>query len=239
MSLHDITPDTLEATGRLLGILDGHGVGRVQLLVIPGRAWAPQHVTVLREWQNAGHELVGHGWHHRATATRGLGHRLHRLLISRDVAEHLALDADRIAELISRCHAWFGENGLAAPQLYVPPAWAMGSISRDRLKSLPFLRYEILSGIVDAASGRVRHLPLVGFEADTIWREPFLRLSNSLNKGLAGYWRVSLRVAIHPLDLALRLADDLVALMASPWCRPSLPPTDAPTANRQTQSGSA
>ena len=184
------------------------------MLVVPGRDWTARQIAVLGRWQRDGHELVGHGWHHRAAATRGWRHRLHSLLISRGVAEHLAHDANGIEALIVECHAWFVDNGLGAPDLYVPPAWAMGSISKQRLQDLPFLHYEVLLGIIDAASGRFNLLPLVGFEADTIWRALLLRLSNAVNVSVARHFGFPLRIAIHPHDLSLHMAEDLVALIA-------------------------
>lgn len=214
LSLHDVTPETLEETGALLTLLDRFGLGPVRLLVVPGRDWTARQIAVLGRWQRDGHELVGHGWHHRAAATRGWRHRLHSVLISRGVAEHLALDADGIEALIVECHAWFVDNGLGAPHLYVPPAWAMGPISKRRLQDLPFLHYEVLSGIIDAASGRFNLLPLVGFEADTIWRALLLRLSNAVNVSVARRFGFPLRIAIHPHDLSLHMAEDLVALIA-------------------------
>ena len=215
VSLHDVTPATLPQIGELVALLADQGVAPVKLLVVPGLDWMPRQIALLQKWQDAGLELVGHGWHHRALATTGWRHRLHSHQFSRGVAEHLALNADSIAALIDRCHSWFGENGLSPPTLYVPPAWAMGAIPRSRLGRLSFQRYEILSGILNAATGRIDRLPLVGFEADSSWRCRFLRLWNAANSGVAQRYRVPVRIAIHPFDLSLPLAGDLCSLLHS------------------------
>jgi hypothetical protein len=51
-------------------------------------------------------------------------------------------------------------------------------------------------------------IPLTGYEADSAFRTPVIRLWNHLNRRRAGH-RGWLRIGIHPHDLDLRLADDL------------------------------
>ncbi|MBB4284746.1 polysaccharide deacetylase family protein [Roseospira goensis] len=221
VSIHDVMPATLPQVATLLDLLDRAGAGPVDLLVVPGLDWPASDLATLRDWSRAGHRLAGHGWRHRADRIRGPWHRLHSLLISRDVAEHLALDGDGIADLIARCHAWFAAHDLPAPRLYVPPAWALGAIPRDRLATLPFARYEVFTGLIDAATGRWRPVPMVGFEADTVARVWPVRLWNALNRGHARAWRTPLRIAIHPHDLSYRLGDDLRRTIATLPVRPA------------------
>ncbi|MGE5154785.1 MAG: polysaccharide deacetylase family protein, partial [Bdellovibrio bacteriovorus] len=182
VSVHDVMPETLE---RVQGILERCATlnpGPVTLLVVPGRDWDRTDIDRLRAWQDQGHRLAGHGWAHRVEDFGGLAHRLHGLLISRRVAEHLALDGPGISDLIRRCHGWFLRQGLMPPDLYVPPAWALGALRLSDLASLPFSRYEVLRGVLDGASGRLRPIPLLGYEADTPTRAPVLRLWNRLNR---------------------------------------------------------
>lgn len=209
VSIHDVMPETLDAVDDILQRIAGAGTPRsVTLLVVPGRDWSKDDIAVLRRWADAGHELAGHGWVHEVERIRGVRHRLHSLFISRNVAEHLALDEQGIRTLIEDCHAWFGRAGLPAPTTYVPPAWAMGRVDRDVLRELPFRYYETLSGIYDAATDTMTRIPLVGFEADTRLRAGLLRIFNAANRWLANR-RGRLRLAIHPQDFRLRLADDL------------------------------
>ncbi len=208
VSIHDVMPETLNRAQHILELCAVCNPGPVTLLVVPGRDWDRAGVERLRAWEAAGHQLAGHGWSHRVERFGGLYHRLHGALISRRVAEHLALDGKAIGRLIERCHAWFPAQGLAAPDLYVPPAWALGSIERAELAGLPFARYEVLSGVRDAATGRLIPIPMVGFEADTPVRVPAIRWWNRISRRRAAAigW---LRIAIHPRDLGLRLAADL------------------------------
>lgn len=208
VSIHDVMPATLPRVETLLARLADHGIDRVTLLVVPGLDWNASQLARLHDWQARGHELAGHGWRHEARTIRGWRHRLHSCLISRHAAEHLALDEAGIAALIRRCHGWFAGHGLASPRLYVPPAWAMGAVRRERLVTLPFRYYETLGGILDTRAGVFHRLPLLGFEADTPARVRGLRLWNRLNRGWSR-WHGPLRCAIHPRDPELLLGRNL------------------------------
>lgn len=208
VSVHDVMPETLRQVERILTLLESEGVSAVTLLVVPGRDWSPGDIEVLKGFQARGYELAGHGWLHRVERYGGLKHRLHASFISRNVAEHLALDANGIVALMHRAHGWFGEQGLKPPTLYVPPAWAMGQVARNALATLPYLQYEIFSGILSGQTGRLHPIPMLGYEADSAWRAPVIRLWNHVNRrrSHSNGW---LRIGIHPHDLDLRLADDL------------------------------
>lgn len=212
ISVHDVMPETLDATEAIVERLTSARLDTVTLLVVPGRDWSSSALDRLRVLLNNGAIAAGHGWTHRAASIRGPYHRLHSALISRNAAEHLALDAEGLRELIRRCHAWFVDQELGAPLLYVPPAWAMGALSFDDLDRLPFARYEVLGGVYDVASGRFSRSPMVGFEADTALRAVGCRIWNRLNLLAAGRDR-PVRLAIHPGDFGLRLAADLERLI--------------------------
>lgn len=208
VSVHDVMPETLERVQHVLDLCARVNPGPITLLVVPGRHWDSAQIDRLRGWQAAGHRLAGHGWLHWVEGFGGLYHRLHGAVISRRVAEHLALDRTAIVRLIRRCHGWFESQGLAPPDLYVPPAWAMGAIPPADLAALPFPRYEVLTGVRDAANGQLLPLPMLGYEADTPARALAIRLWNRVNRRRAAT-RGWLRIAIHPDDLDLRLAADL------------------------------
>ncbi|WP_376694104.1 DUF2334 domain-containing protein [Wenzhouxiangella sp. EGI_FJ10409] len=211
ISIHDVMPETLERVAEQLALIEHHCPGPVTLLVVPGRDWSSSAIERLRDWAAAGHALAGHGWTHRARHIRGIRHRLHSLFVSRDCAEHLALERDGIVELMTRNRRWFIEHGLPAPELYVPPAWALGRVRANDLKPTGFTRVETMSGYLDIASGAVRRSALVGFEAASAWQVPVLKASNAFNRLLAR--RLPLRVALHPQDHRLPLAGDLEATL--------------------------
>ena len=215
ISLHDVMPATRRPVEIWLERLEVLGLTPVTLLVVPGTQWDEAAIDWLRSLQRAGHELVGHGWRHRADAVRGWRHRLHSVLISAQVAEHLALDRAGIQTLLVRCYTWFVEHGLGQPAGYVPPAWAIGDVSRTTLRAAPFRYYETLGGIYDAQHDRWTSLPLAGFEARSWWQAAALNCTNSVAAWRAK-WRQPLRIAIHPRDAELRLGQELDRYLQRP-----------------------
>jgi len=209
VSIHDVMPDTLEHCQRLLAMLEAANVDTVTLLVVPGKQWSDGHLRVLRNWQDQGIHLAGHGWHHRAAPPRSLYHRLHSLLLSRLAAEHLSLDRKQIQQLIRDCHDWFARHGLTPPELYVPPAWALGDLPKSALLDLPFSCVELLDGVLDSDRGHYQRLPLSGYEADTALRAVSLGIWNRYNAWSARSRGKPLRIGIHPFDAELRLQQQM------------------------------
>ena len=209
-------PETMHDVSELLEICRQHHVERITLLVVPGREWTDDQLEMLRRWSNEGCQLAGHGWVHRCESIRGLTHRLHSWLISRNVAEHLCLTSDQSVDLIQRCAGWFDQVGLPHCGLYVPPAWALQRLSISQLKQLPFAIVETLSGVVWTQSGLRRSLPLVGFEADTRFRQTFVGGFNRCNRLVSQQRGRPLRISIHPRDHRLRLADQLHCFLSMP-----------------------
>ena len=216
-SIHDVMPETLSSVAELLDAFRRQCLPLPALLVVPGRAWRDEDLAWLRAWAADGAELVAHGWHHE-TQPRRLYHRLHAAVLSRNVAEHLALDAEGVCELMRRAHRWFETHGLAAPQTYIPPAWAL-ALPPERLTALPFRCVETLGGVflVSNASVTRQRLPLLGFEADTRLRAAVLRAWNRWQLRVARSTGHPLRIALHPRDHHLLLHEELMATLARRW----------------------
>ena len=234
VSIHDVMPHTQARVECLLDWLKARGVPPVALLVVPGRPWEPAQLDRLRELAAEGYELAAHGWQHE-TLPRRFYHRLHAAFISRNVAEHLDLGSAGIFALMLRSRDWFGEHGLPLPDLYVPPAWALGPLSQTHLAQLPYRLVETTRGLIhlkgkaapavspsngslpqsggqSATAKRLpvfQKLPLTGYEADTPFRECFLRRWNAAQLRTAERRHLPLRISIHPDDLELRLPDQL------------------------------
>ncbi|MDZ7753168.1 MAG: polysaccharide deacetylase family protein [Gammaproteobacteria bacterium] len=211
VSVHDVMPETLGRVEAVLALAEGLGVPPPTLLVVPGRRWEDDPLRRLGRLAAAGYPLAAHGWSHRVECFGGFYHRLHGAVVSRDVAEHLALDGAGVCALMCRSYGWFAAHGLPSPTLYVPPAWALGPLAAAQRQRLPFAHIEVARGVVEVASGRLRPLPLAGFEADTPLRAAFLRSWNRAQVALAH--RRPLRIGIHPRDLELPLSDQLRALL--------------------------
>ncbi len=215
VSIHDVMPENIAGVRSIFDHLVAARLTPVTLLVVPGRNWSPEAMAELHAMVNAGAELAGHGWTHEVERINGPKHALHSLLISRRAGEHLSLSRFGILRLMMKNRAWFTAQGLPAPTLYVPPAWAMGPVPRACLKRLPFDLYETTGGVYDARADRYRHLPMAGFETDTAFRAAVVRPFNALNRTWARRSGKPLRLGIHPDDFELRLADDLEAVIAA------------------------
>ncbi len=213
VSIHDVMPSTMDHVSRILMVLEEQGISHVALLVVPGLPWKDSDLAQLRQWQDAGHQLAGHGWVHQCESVRGFYHHLHSAILSRNVAEHLCLSPAGRVDLIQRCYAWFEQQGLMPPTLYVPPAWALGRLPRNCRANLPFRYCETLGGLWDWSEPRYQPMPVVGFEADTKFRQGALRLLNFTNRCTSRWLGRPLRISIHPYDLELLLEQDIRPLL--------------------------
>lgn len=209
VTVHDVMPETREDVDVLLGWLVDIPPQCVTLLVVPGRHWEAGSLAWLRGLELRGYVMAGHGWSHLCPPPRDFYHRIHSLLLSRDAGEHLSLERDELRELLTANHAWFGAVGLQPPSLYVPPAWAMGSLDTGDLREAPFRYYETLSGVYDSHRDSFLRLPLAGFEADTPARASFLAIFNRVNLALSRLGGRPLRIGIHPADHRHHLAGQL------------------------------
>lgn len=208
VTIHDVMPQTLEGVCALARLIPSDQRPKVALLVVPGLPWSISQIERIRQLNDSGFPLAGHGWQHHTTNIRSFYHRLHSLLASRKVAEHLSCSKEELSKMLQRNYEWFEQHQFPAPDFYVPPAWAMGKLSRQDLKALPFRYYEDSQGIFDSYNNHYRRLPLTGFEADTLLREYFLRLWNPLNVWVSSASR-PVRISLHPYDLDYRLGTQL------------------------------
>lgn len=213
VSIHDVMPETLEHVSRILDVLTGHNIERVTLLVVPGKSWTSREIDLIRRWEGEGYQLAGHGWTHRCTRIRSLKHKLHSWILSRDVAEHLELNRSECFKLVERCAEWFDAQQLPVPQLYVPPAWAIGDLRIEDMQQLAFRLIESQSGLIRTQSPQKTLLPLVGYEADNGTRRRALRAFNWVNRKVAELTRRPLRISLHPYDLDLGLRSDIDRLL--------------------------
>lgn len=208
VSIHDVMPHHLDRVQELLARMSHLEPRHITLLVVPGLDWTDARLDRLKTFADSGYRLAGHGWFHEARIIRTPYHYLHSLFISRRAAEHLSLDSNEIKALITHCYQWFADRKLPMPDLYVPPAWAMGNISKAELCTTPFRYFETTAGLLDSATGRQTRLPLTGFEADTRFRALFLTCWNGINHRLGSPQR-PVRLSIHPDDLYLLLGKSL------------------------------
>lgn len=205
VSIHDVSPrwrDEVETALRWC-----HEVGaRPALLVVPEMHGASRidedadFVRRLRALAGDGHELMLHGWYHRAGEGSGIAHAFAQRVVSAGEAEFAAYDERVGAEVLDRGIALFESLELPIAG-FVPPAWAR----REWL--IPALRARGVDYVEDQlfAYAPVRRLrrfaPALNYASRTRSRRwssvAYARLGR-------GYDRLGtpLRVAIHPADLS-------------------------------------
>lgn len=159
-----------------------------------------------------GHELALHGYTHRTPRLRSPLHRLHQTVLSRLAAENLGITREEILDRMTRGLSWFAEHDFEIPRLYIPPAWALGSVSRHDVASTGIMLVERLLGFTHVPSGGTSHWPLYGYEADTFPRMIGLHLWNGAT-GAAAAAVGRVRVVVHPADTRLRLCGAVEAML--------------------------
>ena len=95
VSIHDVMPHTLEGVHALAALIPVNQRPKTLLLIVPGLEWSAEQINTLKHLRDDGFSFAGHGWQHRTPHIRGIYHRLHSLLISRNAAEHLSYSRDK------------------------------------------------------------------------------------------------------------------------------------------------
>lgn len=209
LSIHDVMPTTLTQVERIIDQVPADFRHNIMLLIVPGLSWEVDDIAKLKKWSKMGMALAGHGWLHKTGRIDSIWHKIHSALVSRDVAEHLSLTASEELQLMQRNRAWFAQHDLPVCDWYVPPAWAFGRLAINQRVRSGYRYFESTFFVYDGQESVHHFLPMVGYEADTLFRKYVVRIWNFANR-LLGRWR-PIRMGIHPHDLELRLAKDLVA----------------------------
>ncbi len=211
ISIHDVMPETIERVEIIIKKLEKFRIPPFSLLIIPGKKWTVKSLGKLRKLSESGYSLVPHGWNHKCVP-RKIFHKLHSAFISKDVAEHLDLKEEAILELMVRSRNWFINQKLVPSHLYVPPAWALGQISKKNIIKAPFKQIEVTQGLIHIkknTSIKFQKLPLSGYEATNAFRVNFLYMWNKFQEDQAKKSKLPLRISIHPSDLDLPLAKQM------------------------------
>lgn len=211
VSVHDVSPLTLEASRRAvdLAVSSGVPVSALTILVIPrheDRAPLDEHPGAcawLTGLAGAGAELVMHGYTHRmdgrSLSPRGLfwAHGF-----ARGQAELFACDAGETMARLERGRAILERAGLAGVgRSFVPPAWLLSREAREVVRAAGFDFHEALAGIVKGHDLHARRLvgwgSLTAIEARvTTWWAALQRRRSPADT----------RLAIPPVDTERRMS---------------------------------
>jgi predicted deacetylase len=206
VSIHDVSPLTLEASRRAVALMQSEGVPlrALTLLVIPrheDRAPLDLHGPTrdwLRRLADAGAGLAMHGLTHRM---EGRARDPWRWALAKGFArgqgEFLLSDRSHFARSLDASRAIFRRAGLEEALLgFVPPAWLLSRAALIEVRRSGFAYYERLSGIVRRDVVRARRL--IGFGSLTAIEA---RTTIAYCRWQSLRAPKDTRLAIHPADM--------------------------------------
>jgi uncharacterized protein len=202
VSIHDVAPQTWPQVRRIVDELAAQGVDRTSLLVVPyyhGQTKLERGSDLadwLRRTEEAGHEMVLHGWEHlgvgRPTTYRDA---VKERWSTQGEGEFLSLDYPEARNRIERGLELFGQLGLHAYG-FVAPSWLA---SKDTLLAASDLRLEYTnsySTVSDLQRGTSRFVPSLVFGPGNLNEDVSIAAQSILAKLLR--FRSTVRVVLHP-----------------------------------------
>jgi predicted deacetylase len=138
VALHDIEPATFERCVEIREWLDGHGVNRVTLLVIPARDLhplgerSPEMVAWLAERHRTGDSIAQHGFQHEQLRCASWSQRLLAPARTRRGAEFAGLDREETRRAVEAGWRLMKLAGIE-PDGFVAPAYAYTPALRSAL----------------------------------------------------------------------------------------------------------
>jgi predicted deacetylase len=206
VSLHDVSPLTLDDCQRALTLLREAGLAPAALtvLAIPRHEGGaaidedPATVRFLRGLSDEGATLVMHGLTHRMPGrawTPGGFVRGH--IFARGQGELLRATAAEATRALEEGADILRRAGLeSATRAFVPPAWLLSRAAREVVASAGFAFYETFAGIVHA--GRVRAARVIGWGSLNAVETVATALYADVQSRLSA---ADTRFAVHPADL--------------------------------------
>jgi uncharacterized protein len=205
VSIHDVSPLTWAATKEILHDLREVGVDRTSLLVIPDH----HHKAMIgedkpfcqwvRDLQNAGHEVVLHGYYHKRP-------KKDVSFFQALITEHYTAGEGEFFDLtevqarvrLEKAKAEFSEQGLQ-PTGFIAPAWLLGQEAEMAVRKAGFTYTTRLQNFKDLNSGREDASQSLVWSVRSGWRRV---VSLKWNAYLAGKLTSNplFRVGLHPPD---------------------------------------
>ncbi len=207
VSLHDVSPRTHAACARILDELSALSVARTSLLVIPdhhhrGHFLADAAFCAwLREKENAGHEIVTHGYYHQRARRSGdtALQKITTRIYTADEGEFYDLDRDTARALVAKANAELAQAGLH-PSGFIAPAWLLGDEAEAALRDLGVEFTTRLASVRDLRSGRTWESQSLVWSVRAAWRRVVsLAWNATLFRALRG--NPLMRISIHPVDI--------------------------------------
>jgi hypothetical protein len=208
ISIHDVAPATLGECDHLVAIVESIDA-RASLLVIPG-PWRvpvatedPSFASWLLAASDRGHEIVAHGWEHRAVADPSYAvptvRRAGERLLTRGCAEFAALGAEEARERAVRSLAALHELG-ASPTGFVAPGWSLSAAAEGVLADVGFGYTTTRRNVIDLIESRSIPIPAVCHRPGSALSAMAARMVVAVVE-MRCRERRSIRLALHPDDV--------------------------------------
>ncbi|MDQ6655701.1 MAG: polysaccharide deacetylase family protein [Verrucomicrobiota bacterium] len=225
VSVHDVAPPTRAACDAMLRDLARHGVDVCSLLVVPdyhhtGAAMKDgEFVRWLRDLEDAGHEIVIHGYFHERPrrARESFRARLITRSYTSDEGEFYDLEYSEALRRITAAHEQFRAAGLT-PRGFIAPAWLLSAAGEQAAADAEMEYTTRLTAVLDLRTRRSFHARSLVYSVRSSWRR---KVSLAWNRSLAELQRGAplLRLGLHPPDIShpeiwaqiLALASDAAA----------------------------
>jgi len=207
VSIHDVSPYTWRPVQGILDALEGIGISKRSLLVIPnhkGMAAIDRAEPEFQAWliaRSQQDEVCLHGYEHQAKALRGgaLARLVASVYTDRE-GEFYQLDNEEAASLLRQGLRHFESLGIQ-PSGFVAPAWLLNPAVEAALRESG-LRYTTRLRSIDILTDSIGRLraPTLCYSVRSGWRRTLSRLWNPALFRLERH-RPILRAAVHPPDL--------------------------------------
>ena len=213
VSLHDAHPGSQAAIAEQIAFLDGYGITRSSILVVPdfhheGVASRDSAFCAnVAKWQAAGHELVLHGYFHDRVESppEKLATLFWTRLYTSREAEFLDLPRETARQRLELGRALFASLGWQTKG-FIAPAWLMAEGLTNLLAEMGFAYTTRLREIIPLLPGvnRLISSQSLCYSTRAGWR----RVASGIwNKQLYGRLRETnlVRLSLHPRDLEFPL----------------------------------
>jgi predicted deacetylase len=224
-SLHDVAPQTQAQSSEILEELKTAGIPVTSLLVVPdyhhrGKAIEnPHFVSWVRELEEAGHEVVIHGYFHERPRRNGEGFRekiLTRFYTS-DEAEFFDLDYDEALLRITMARDEFRSAKLS-PIGFIAPAWLLNREGEDAAREAGMQYTTRLGNVTDLLTGETQAARSLVYSTRASWRQTAsLAWNAALVRGAE--MRELIRLSIHPADFATPKIRSQILTLAARFAR--------------------
>lgn len=207
VSIHDVCPATRAASDGILNELEGLGVTRCSLLVVPDRHGEgnirddPAFCEWLLQRSQAGHEVVIHGYYHRRVrrGQESLVDRITTQVYTADEGEFYDADHATAAALLQQAREDFQQIGLS-PDGFIAPAWLLSAEGERALKEGGCEYTVRLGGVTDLRTGKEYKSQALVWSVRSGWRRATSLLWNAtLFRVLSN--NPLLRISVHPVDV--------------------------------------